>query len=210
MPPSLQCLSGPLLCDAQIRDMYDKKVKNMKRSVSINWKKTSGEIDSFMCNGKLSATSEESSSDPGDLYDTDSLDESEEDKMANGENQILQSYGPLAGVNLFVEGALPQLTENRHVEETTTLSTSSKASSEASSNETSTSDSDQSTTMRSLLSWKKRKLSFRTRTRGEPLLNKAYGDDGGDDIDRDRRLSGCPVEPCFSEVCIKLSLFFWC
>lgn len=50
--------------------------------------------------------------------------------------------------------------------------------------------------MRSLLSWKKRKLSFRSpRARGEPLLNKAYGEEGGDDIDFDRRQLCTPVEP---------------
>ncbi|CBI39128.3 unnamed protein product, partial [Vitis vinifera] len=41
---------------------------------------------------------------------------------------------------------------------------------------------------RSILSWRKRKLSFRSpKARGEPLLKKAYGEDGGDDIDFDRR-----------------------
>ncbi|KAF8397997.1 hypothetical protein HHK36_016923 [Tetracentron sinense] len=41
---------------------------------------------------------------------------------------------------------------------------------------------------RSILSWKKRKLSFRSpKAKGEPLLKKAYGEEGGDDIDFDRR-----------------------
>ncbi|KAG8646946.1 hypothetical protein MANES_09G043400v8 [Manihot esculenta] len=41
---------------------------------------------------------------------------------------------------------------------------------------------------RSILSWRKRKLSFRSpKTKGEPLLKKAYGEEGGDDIDFDRR-----------------------
>ncbi|KAL5806388.1 hypothetical protein ACOSQ4_029121 [Xanthoceras sorbifolium] len=41
---------------------------------------------------------------------------------------------------------------------------------------------------RSLLSWRKRKLSFRSpKAKGEPLLKKAYGEEGGDDIDFDRR-----------------------
>eukprot|EP00850_Spirogloea_muscicola_P009835 SM000056S17953 [mRNA] locus=s56:334849:336613:+ [translate_table: standard] len=43
----------------------------------------------------------------------------------------------------------------------------------------------------SFLSWRKRKLSFRSpraaTERSEPLLNKAYGEDGGDEIDWDRR-----------------------
>ncbi|KAL6585536.1 hypothetical protein OROMI_002180 [Orobanche minor] len=41
---------------------------------------------------------------------------------------------------------------------------------------------------RSILPWKKRKLSFRSpKAKGEPLLKKAYGEEGGDDIDFDRR-----------------------
>ncbi|KAK9122952.1 hypothetical protein Sjap_012554 [Stephania japonica] len=41
---------------------------------------------------------------------------------------------------------------------------------------------------RSILSWRKRKLSFRSpKAKGEPLLKKAYAEDGGDDIDFDRR-----------------------
>nr|XP_016448914.1 PREDICTED: uncharacterized protein LOC107773986 isoform X1 [Nicotiana tabacum] len=41
---------------------------------------------------------------------------------------------------------------------------------------------------RRILPWKKRKLSFRSpKTKGEPLLKKHYGEDGGDDIDFDRR-----------------------
>ncbi|KAK9289453.1 hypothetical protein L1049_007608 [Liquidambar formosana] len=44
------------------------------------------------------------------------------------------------------------------------------------------------TSKRSILSWRKRKLSFRSpKAKGEPLLKKAYGEEGGDDIDFDRR-----------------------
>ncbi|KAK4799024.1 hypothetical protein SAY86_024389 [Trapa natans] len=39
-----------------------------------------------------------------------------------------------------------------------------------------------------ILSWRKRKLSFRSpKPKGEPLLKRAYEEDGGDDIDFDRR-----------------------
>ncbi|XP_010907959.1 uncharacterized protein [Elaeis guineensis] len=45
------------------------------------------------------------------------------------------------------------------------------------------------TSKRSILPWKKRKLSFRSpKAKGEPLLKKTYGEEGGDDIDYDRRL----------------------
>ncbi|KAK1404647.1 C2 NT-type domain-containing protein [Heracleum sosnowskyi] len=41
---------------------------------------------------------------------------------------------------------------------------------------------------RSILPWKKRKMSFRSpKARGEPLLKKDNGEEGGDDIDFDRR-----------------------
>ncbi|KAM3341829.1 hypothetical protein P3S68_026795 [Capsicum galapagoense] len=41
---------------------------------------------------------------------------------------------------------------------------------------------------RSLLSWRKRKLSFKyPKTKGEPLLKKHYGEDCADDIEFDRR-----------------------
>ncbi|PPE02468.1 hypothetical protein GOBAR_DD00452 [Gossypium barbadense] len=44
------------------------------------------------------------------------------------------------------------------------------------------------TSKRSILPWRKRKLSFRSpKVKGEPLLKKAYGEEGGDDIDFDRR-----------------------
>lgn len=42
---------------------------------------------------------------------------------------------------------------------------------------------------RSIFPWRKRKLSFRSpKTRGEPLLKKDVGEEGGDDIDFDRRM----------------------
>ncbi|KAK4767287.1 hypothetical protein SAY86_015037 [Trapa natans] len=47
---------------------------------------------------------------------------------------------------------------------------------------------------RGILSWRKRKLTFRSpKSRGEPLLKKAYAEEGGDDIDFDRR------QLCFDE-----------
>uniref|UniRef100_A0A0D9VWY2 C2 NT-type domain-containing protein n=1 Tax=Leersia perrieri TaxID=77586 RepID=A0A0D9VWY2_9ORYZ len=45
------------------------------------------------------------------------------------------------------------------------------------------------TAKRSILPWRKRKLNLRSlKAKGEPLLKKAYGEEGGDDIDYDRRL----------------------
>ncbi|XP_043711190.1 uncharacterized protein LOC122660081 [Telopea speciosissima] len=46
----------------------------------------------------------------------------------------------------------------------------------------------QQSSRRSILPWRKRKLSFRSpKSKGEPLLKKAYAEEGGDDIDFDRR-----------------------
>ncbi|KAL0299101.1 UNVERIFIED_CONTAM: hypothetical protein Sradi_6569900 [Sesamum radiatum] len=46
----------------------------------------------------------------------------------------------------------------------------------------------QQNSKRRLLPWRKRKLSFKSpKVKGEPLLKKYYGEEGGDDIDFDRR-----------------------
>ncbi|XP_010486850.1 PREDICTED: uncharacterized protein LOC104764940 [Camelina sativa] len=52
---------------------------------------------------------------------------------------------------------------------------------------------------RSILPWRKRKLSFRSpKSKGEPLLKKDNGEEGGDDIDYDRRqLSADEAHPLF-------------
>ncbi|EOA32949.1 hypothetical protein CARUB_v10016277mg [Capsella rubella] len=52
---------------------------------------------------------------------------------------------------------------------------------------------------RSILPWRKRKLSFRSpKSKGEPLLKKDNGEEGGDDIDYDRRqLSADEAHPHF-------------
>lgn len=60
------------------------------------------------------------------------------------------------------------------------------------------------TSKRSILSWRKRKLNFRSpKAKGEPLLKKAYGEEGGDDIDYDRRQLSSS-DNSFSGVCIQL------
>ncbi|GFS31133.1 hypothetical protein Acr_00g0015810 [Actinidia rufa] len=51
---------------------------------------------------------------------------------------------------------------------------------------------------RSILPWKRRKLSFRSaKPIGEPLLKKDYGEQGGDDIDFDRRQLSSSDESSF-------------
>lgn len=59
---------------------------------------------------------------------------------------------------------------------------------------------------RSIIPWKKRKLSLKSsKTKGEPLLKKHYGEDGGDDIDFDRRQL-CSSDESSSGVRFVLSL----
>ncbi|XP_073306336.1 uncharacterized protein [Primulina huaijiensis] len=51
-----------------------------------------------------------------------------------------------------------------------------------------------------LLPWRKRKLSFRSpKIKGEPLLKNYYGEEGGDDIDFDRRQIGSSDETTFEK-----------
>lgn len=55
---------------------------------------------------------------------------------------------------------------------------------------------------RSILPWKKRKYNFKSpKAKGEPLLKKTYGEEGGDDIDYDRRQLSSSDESHFQMVC---------
>lgn len=55
---------------------------------------------------------------------------------------------------------------------------------------------------RSILPWRKRKYNFKSpKAKGEPLLKKAYGEEGGDDIDYDRRQLSSSDESLFRMVC---------
>ncbi|WOL03097.1 hypothetical protein Cni_G11817 [Canna indica] len=52
------------------------------------------------------------------------------------------------------------------------------------------------TSKRSILPWKKNRLSFKSpKAKGEPLLKKSNGEEGGDDIDFDRRQLSSFVQP---------------
>lgn len=64
----------------------------------------------------------------------------------------------------------------------------------------------QQSSKRKILPWRKRKLSFRSpKPKGEPLLKKHYGEEGGDDIDFDRRQLSSSDESS-SGVCLHLLL----
>ncbi|KAL2613493.1 hypothetical protein R1flu_025185 [Riccia fluitans] len=149
--------------------------------------------------GKLSPRSLESPPDSTSSYDSDDGEDSDGGFEHAGAVIKLQkqfSYGTIAGANLVVEGAIPLHPEDDgtadhgdvisiHRRTSTPGFTKALGGDESSDVAHSSQGS-----LSSLFPWRKRKLSFRSpRARGEPLLNKAYGEEGGDEIDWDRRQS---------------------
>ncbi|XP_047322507.1 uncharacterized protein LOC124926346 isoform X2 [Impatiens glandulifera] len=118
-----------------------------------------------------------------DPFDTESLDNDQEDEVANDNSnlQIASNCRPLAYKNvaedLFYSNASHVAADlvyysNRRSE---TVSTS-------------VNESLWMIPRRRLLLWRKRKLSFKSPAiEGEPLLKKQFAEEGGDDIDFDRR-----------------------
>lgn len=154
-----------------------RKVKIFKEYVSIKrGKKASGEDDHEIS---------ESRSDEGDysnLVDSDSLEDSGAgESFEDATVRKSFSYGSLAYAN-YNGGSLFE--DNLYY--------SNQKSDEGCSpeNDPTASSSEQGITQlprRSILPWKKRKLNFKSPPKGEPLLKKDYGEEGGDDIDFDRR-----------------------
>ncbi|KAL2549128.1 hypothetical protein Fot_10658 [Forsythia ovata] len=167
-----------------------KRVNIFRGLSSRRAKKTGNEEDAS--DGRSSVRSEE-------IYplDTDSLDDleegdSEEGKEDSGGRKSF-SYGTLAYAN--------------HAGTTSYSNTSSSEDEDWIYYSHSKSDvgkmSDQSihpTSKRRILPWRKRKLSFRSpKGKGEPLLKKYYGEEGGDDIDFDRRQLSSSDESTFGK-----------
>ncbi|KAL8259780.1 hypothetical protein R6Q59_027733 [Mikania micrantha] len=154
-----------------------RKVKNFKEYMSIRrGKKTSHVADHEIC---------ESRSDEDDypnLVDFDSLDESRDGKMESATIRKSFSYGTLAYAN-WAGGSL--------FEDNVYYSNQKSDDGCSPEKDITSSGFDQSVilnTKRSILPWKKRKLNFKSpKPKGEPLLKKDYGEEGGDDIDFDRR-----------------------
>ncbi|KAK7284766.1 hypothetical protein RJT34_19519 [Clitoria ternatea] len=127
--------------------------------------------------------------------DTESLDGSEEgDSDEGNEDSSVRksfSYGTLANANaggLFYSNVRVNCEDEDWVyysHRKSDVGCSQMEDSSASSSEPYLSQSSK----RSILPWRKRKLSFRSikSSKGEPLLKKAYAEEGGDDIDFDRR-----------------------
>ncbi|GFZ02549.1 hypothetical protein Acr_15g0011570 [Actinidia rufa] len=140
--------------------------------------------------GRCSARSED-----GDYtysFDSDSIDEFEEGESDEGKDDSIVrksfSYGTLAYAN-YAGGSFYSNARINNEDENWIYYSNRKSDVGSLHKEDSTASiSEPSTLKRSILPWRKRKLSFRSpKAKGEPLLKKANGEEGGDDIDFDRR-----------------------
>ncbi|KAM1184595.1 hypothetical protein TB2_013686 [Malus domestica] len=169
-----------------------RKVKIFTEYVSARKAKKPCHEEDGGSEGKCSARS-----DDGDYnypFDSDSLDEFEE-----GESEEVKedssvrksfSYGTLAHANYAGGSIYSNMRINSEGEDWVYYS-NRKSDVECSQTEEPTAPvfEPPASSKRGLLSWRKRKLSFirSPKAKGEPLLKKAYGEEGGDDIDFDRR-----------------------
>lgn len=139
-------------------------------------------------------------------FDTDSLDELDEEESEEGKEIIIagrksDSNGPLA-YSSFAR-TLFYSTANRGGDDDLVYYSNRRSDNEGSSSEDlSSSLVDQlirpSSKFSSILPWRKRKLSFRSpKNKGEPLLKKDCLEEGGDDIDFDRRQFSSSDESSF-------------
>lgn len=123
-------------------------------------------------------------------FDTDSLEgdevDSEEVKDADSTVRKSFSYGTLAYANHA--GGLSYFNSSSSEDEDWIYYRNYKDKSEYL-NESTIDPVEKETPKRSIFPWRKRKLSFRSpKHKGEPLLKKDSGEEGGDDIDFDRRM----------------------
>ncbi|WOL19614.1 hypothetical protein Cni_G28416 [Canna indica] len=161
-----------------------KKVKILTEFVSTRKsKKTCPDDDAS--EGKCSARSDDAEyTDPSDTDSHDDLDEEVENNKEDANSRKSFSYGKLASINnigceMRINGEYEDLIYYNHRRSDVCCSNLEDRFSSAP---------ELSMSKKSILLWKKRKLSFKSpKPKGEPLLKKAYKE-GGDDIDYDRRL----------------------
>lgn len=143
--------------------------------------------------GRCSAKSEDGES--SYPFDSDSFDDIEEGETDEGKEDTnirkSFSYGTLAYAN-YAGGSYYSDMKINGDDENLVYYSNRKSDVGCSSMEDSTASASEQplpqSSKRGLLPWRKRKLSFRSpKSKGEPLLKKAYGEEGGDDIDHDRR-----------------------
>jgi len=184
-----------------------RKVKILTEFVSTRKaKKTCREDEGS--EGRCSARSEDA--DYPYPFDTDSLDDDlEEGELEDGkEDSSIRksfSYGTLATANYVGDSLYSDMRINGEYEDWVYFSHRRSGVGCSHVEEMTSSVPEQAvlqTSKRSILPWKKRKLSFRSpKAKGEPLLKKGNGEEGGDDIDYDRRLLSSSDESLSGGVC---------
>lgn len=169
-----------------------RKVTILAESVSIVKSKKSFQEDEGS-EGRYSPGSEDT--DYTYLFDSDSPDDNPDDEIEYGkaDSSIRKSfsYGALSNAN-YVDGSFQCDTEFYGEYEDSVYHSHRRSDSGFSYvEETARSIAEQPVlrmSKRSILPWRKRKHIYKSpKNKGEPLLKKAYGEEGGDDIDHDRR-----------------------
>lgn len=214
MAPAIACMGEPVYDSDDEKSSgtpMRKKASSLRLSLRIQ-RKVSLDLDGTLSPSRSegkSPTSEGSVQSSDNPFDSDSLEETDVDDYIDQADELLVeksiSYGTVAGANLVAEEAIPFHSEEEGVvsEDSEVMTVHSRATSaafpkSAAAEEPIPAERDSShqsplsspLSMRNMLSWKKRRIGFRSpRPRGEPLLNKAYGEEGGDEIDWDRRQS---------------------
>lgn len=236
MAPAMACIGGdPYTWEAEddnvvkVHPDVEKKKKSSKelsREQVLGLKgKKNLQVEDVDPNdgGKFSPRSDGSVQDALDLFDSDWVDDSDYEYGEEVEEPNIGqfvSYGTIAGVNLVVEGALPHHADEAAGAAADEIEVRDNIHSraldmaipkvDAAPEEVSTSENGELVSqgsLMSMLSWRKRKLSFRSpRSRGEPLLNKAYGEEGGDEIDWHRRQAESSTE--FPELTVSLLFLY--
>ncbi|CAN1277732.1 hypothetical protein LINPERPRIM_LOCUS16424 [Linum perenne] len=170
-----------------------RKVKIFKDYVSIRRAKKACREEEGS-EGRSSARSEDGEYNyPFDSDSLDDFEEGESDEVKEDASNVRKSfsYGTLAYANGIGESSYYNVGRNDENEDWVYYS---NRKSDVGSSQTSEVDPSISeppilqSSKRIILPWRKRKMSFRSpKAKGEPLLKKAYGEEGGDDIDFDRR-----------------------
>ncbi|XP_030531679.1 uncharacterized protein LOC115741824 [Rhodamnia argentea] len=169
-----------------------KKVKIFTEYVSTRRTKKACHRDEGS-DGRYSGQSEDC--DNNYTGDSDSFDDTKEGELdeSKGESGFRNSfsYGTLAYANCAGGSFYSSMRINADAEDWVYYSNHKSDFGSSLSEDLAASTFEQSqshTSRRGLLSWRKRKLSFRSpKAKGEPLLKKAYAEEGGDDIDFARR-----------------------
>ncbi|XP_010910245.1 uncharacterized protein [Elaeis guineensis] len=171
-----------------------RKVKILTEFVSTRKSKKTNRDDEGS-DGKCSAKSDDA--EYTHPFDTDSVDddfdEGElEDDKADSSIRKSFSYGTLASANYVGSSLYLDVRTDREYEDWVYYSHRRSDVGYSPAGEMTSSVPEQfmlQASNWSILPWKRRKLSFKSpKAKGEPLLKKTYGEEGGDDIDYDRRL----------------------